>query len=477
MQLHHFCTQPPTTRNYSPPCPPVQHARHLGGEGSAAATAAARSLALLLLHPAPAPRAAAAAAAATVSSASPELAALLVAGLQHWASNAGAAEVAAVLGDAPSPQQRFAVASVAAAPAAGSVQLSASLISSILLLAHHPTVAGSSAASSGAAWAAVARKLGPVGDVLAAAPADVASVLVSSPVSGAACPQRAQQAAACGALAAAMALAAGPLFDALMEALGPLLDTAAHDALNARETKIYFTPAGGWANLGGLGWMGWVVQCLWHRPWQRKSAFFCAVQYCAVTDCLLFLYFYTADKLSFENDDGTIMAEEIFQQQLLSYRPIPPPTKLPDCPDEQQPAAAAAAAEHAASDAPSTAPSAAASKPSGAGRGSSAAAGGRGGGRGAAAPKSSAAAEARLKQLAGEAEVRAKVVAVRDGLTRGLRALAALATGDRAFTAEQVGWRRLAVFGCGVAVAWPGQVLAAFCLQGGGWVGGGHPLP
>lgn len=220
----------------------TQHARHLGGESSGAAIAAARSLALLLLHPAAAPREAAAAAAATVSAASPELAANLVAGLQHWASNPGAPEVAAVLGDAASPLHRFAAAAEAAAPAAGTVQLSAPLVSALLLLAHHPSVAGP--AGSGAAWAAMARKLGPVGEVLASSPADVAAALVSSAATGAACPEPAQQAAACGALRAAMALAPAPLFEALMTALAPLLATGPHDALTARETKIYFTPAG-----------------------------------------------------------------------------------------------------------------------------------------------------------------------------------------------------------------------------------------
>jgi hypothetical protein len=135
-----------------------------------------------------------------------------------------------------------------------------------------------------------------------------------------------------------------------------------------------------------------------------------------------------ADKLSFENDDGTIMAEEIFQQQLLSYRPIPPPPQLPDCPEEE---------EAQGGEAP-PAPAQPAAKPaaSPAGKAPARGAGGRGGG--AAPAKSNAAAEARAKQLGGEAEVRAQVVAVRDGLSRGLDALAALAAGDPAFTAGQL---------------------------------------
>lgn len=127
------------------------------------------------------------------------------------------------------------------------------------------------------------------------------------------------------------------------------------------------------------------------------------------------------------------MAEEIFQEQLLSYRPVPPPTRLPDCPEAAGPDAGPASAP--ATPAPEDSkPGAAGAKP---GARPAAGAGGRGG-RGAGAPKSNAAAEARVKQLAGEAEVRAKVVAVRDGLARGLRALAALASGDRSFTADQV---------------------------------------
>ncbi|KAL4419436.1 hypothetical protein ABPG77_006363, partial [Micractinium sp. CCAP 211/92] len=364
----------------------TQHARHLGGEASPAAAAAARTLALLLLHHAPAPQAAATAAAAAVSAGSPELAATLAAGLQHWASHPGATEVAAVLGEGASPQARFAGAAVAVAPAEGAIQLSASLASSLLLLAHHPTVAGASAAGSSPAWAAVAARLGPsLAEVLAAAPADLAAALVSDPARGAAAPEAAQQAAARGALRAAMGLAAPALFDALLGALGPLLDTSAHNALTARETKIYFT---------------------------------------------------SPDKLSFENDDGTIMAEEIFQKQLLSYRPVPPPTQLPDCPEPAGPPAEKPAAQlvPAAATTP-TKPAAKAGAPARGAGSRPAAAGGKPAGG---AAKSNAAAEARAKQLGGEADVRAKVLAVRDELSRGLAALAALAAGDRAFTAEKL---------------------------------------
>ncbi|KAL4444093.1 hypothetical protein ABPG75_011830 [Micractinium tetrahymenae] len=408
----------------------TRHSRHLGGASSAAAAAAARTLALLLLHHAPAARAAAAAAAAAVSSTSPELAATLAAGLQHWASHPGSPEVAAVLGEGAPAQARFAAAAVAVAPAEGAVRLSASLASSLLLLAHHPTVAG--AAGGSAAWAAVAARLGPsVAEVLAAAPADVAAALVSDPARGAAAPKAAQQAAARGALRAAMGLAAPALFDALLGALGPLLDTSAHDALTARETRIYFTPP---------------------------------------------------DKLSFENDDGTIMAEEIFQQQLLSYRPVPPPTQLPDCPEPAGPPAAAAAAEPA----PAAAAAAAATKPAGKAGTPARGAGGHpvaaGGKPAAGAAKSNAAAEARAKQLAGEAEVRARVVAVRDELSRGLAALAALAAGDRAFTADKLDILRPRVLPLltspfvGAAAAFDCCRELAACLPGGELPGAALPI-
>lgn len=414
--------------------------------------AAARTVALVLLHPATTPRAAAATAAESVCAASPELAATLVAGLQHWASHPAAPEVVAVLGDAAgAAQARFASAVVAAAPAEGSVQLSAGLVSALLLLAHHPSVTGAGGGS--ATWAAVARKLGPVADVLASSPADVAAALVSSPASGAACAEPAQQAAAAGALRAAMALAAAPLFDAVMAALRLLLDSSAHDALSAREVKIYFTPAG--ERGAGLGASEGVFWRMCGRVWMpvclpvkiaccatsvQPHALRCLPSPSATQPAcrpLLPPTAVLADKLSFENEDGTIMAEEIFQQQLLSYRPIPAPHQLPDCPEERGPSPAAAEAAPAAA----ATDGAAAGKPAGGrpapgrGVGRPAAAGGRGG---AAAPKSNAAAEARQKQLAGEAEVRAKVVAVRDGLRRGLAALAAVAAGNPAFTAEQV---------------------------------------
>lgn len=160
-----------------------------------------------------------------------------------------------MLGEGASVQSRFACAAVAVAPAEGTIQLSASLASSLLLLAHHPTVAGASAAATvGAspAWTAVSARLGrSVAEVLATAPADVAAALVADPARGAAALEVAQQQAARGALRAAMGLAAPALFDALLRALGPLLDTSAHDALTPRETKIYFTPAG--ASIGELG--------------------------------------------------------------------------------------------------------------------------------------------------------------------------------------------------------------------------------
>ncbi|KAI3427088.1 hypothetical protein D9Q98_007027 [Chlorella vulgaris] len=405
----------------------TQHCHRLGGEASPAAAAAARTIALLLLHQAAAPRAAAAAAAETVSAASVELAATLVAGLQHWASNPSATEVAAVLGDA-SPQLRFAAAAAAVAPAQGAVQPSASLVGSLLLLAHHPTVAGGNGGSSDA-WAAVARTLGPLPAILAAAPDQVAATLVSSTAVGAACPEPAQQAAACGALRAAMAVAGEALFPAVMAALQPLLSTSAHDALSARDFKTFFT---------------------------------------------------SPDKLSFESEDGTIMAEEIFQRQLLSYRPIPPPTQLPDCPEEQQPGHRHAAASPAAATAAPAAAAAAAARPNGAAKAAppSRGAGGRAnGGRGGGAGKNNAAAEARVKQLAAEAEVRSKVARVGAELARALAALAAAASGDRAFTSTKLDVLRplvlplltsplvgaTAAFDCcrQLAACLPGQLAAA----------------
>ena len=257
----------------------TQHARHLGGEGGAAAATAARSIVLLLLHGGGAARGAAQAAAAAVAGTSPELANTLVAALQHWASNPAAPEVAAVLGEGALSQARFAAAAVAVAPAAGGVQLTASLASALLLLAHHPTVA--SPAGGDAAWAPVAAKLGSgVGDVLASDPAEVAAALVSSAASGAACPEAAQQAAACGALRAAMRLAAPAVFPALMDALRPLRDTSAHDALTARETKIFVTSpgafsvwgrAGGVRAGGGVGGGGGGVGACGRAPPQRRG--------------------------------------------------------------------------------------------------------------------------------------------------------------------------------------------------------------
>eukprot|EP00887_Chlorella_sp_A99_P001204 scaffold14.g1204.t1 len=385
----------------------TQHSRHLGGEASPAAAAAAATLALLLLHHEPSVRAAAAGAAARVAAASDALAAGLAAGLRQWAAAPGDAAVASVMeggAGAGKRQRRFGEALLAVVPSDdGREPPSLELVCALLLLAHHPTVAGSGAGSSSAAWQAATGRLGPdvVSAVLAAAP-DAAAATIAAPLlspaaeaapdgAEAAAAAAAAQAGACGALRAAMAAAAEPLLGPVLRALAPLLDRSAHDALSAKELKIYSTPP---------------------------------------------------DKLSNEDEGGSIIPGEIFEEMLSTYSPIPPVAALPDVPPAAAPAAAAAPPAAPATPAPAPAagtkakPAAAATRPSVAAERAARGikpAGAKPGGL------STEAAKARRAQLEAEAAVRARVEAVREALARGLAALGAAAAGRPAFTAAQLG--------------------------------------
>jgi hypothetical protein len=298
-----------------------------------------------------------------------------------------------------------------------------------------------------------------------------------------------------------MAIAGNALFPAVMAALEPLLSTSAHDALSARDFKTFFTSPGEPASACLVAWLGLAWLVLFVRLGFEGQLCLAACAACCLLPCrrcaCIVLHTHgthsanpfisssdvciSADKLSFESEDGTIMAEEIFQRQLLSYRPIPPPTQLPDCPEEQQPGHQhAAASPSAAAASPAAAAAAAASRPNGAAKPAplSRGAGGRpAGGRGGGAGKNNAAAEARVKQLAAEAEVRSKVAAVGAELARALAALAAAASGDRAFTSTKLDVLRplvlplltsplvgaTAAFDCcrQLAACLPGQLAAA----------------
>jgi hypothetical protein len=233
------------------------HAGRLGGEGSPAAAASSRTLALLLLHHAPGVRAAARAAAARVAAAGPGPQAGLLAAVQHWA---GAPADVAVLqdpaqGEAPMAQEavheRYLGALLACLPARGSpaaAALTPGLAAAALLLAHHPMVAaarrgGGGGGSGSATWRAVCGRTGTAAAALASGPQEVVAALVQGPL-GASAADPGQRAAAVAALRSAAAAAAPQRWAPLAAALAPLLDCAAHDALTARQLRVYATLPG-----------------------------------------------------------------------------------------------------------------------------------------------------------------------------------------------------------------------------------------
>jgi hypothetical protein len=244
-----------------------------------------------------------------------------------------------------------------------------------MLLAHHPLVAGQHRGAGRKAWAAVQRRGSiDVGKSIAANPADVASLLVHGS-HGVASTDEIERQAAYEALRTAAAAAAPPLYAPFMQAIAPLLDRSSHDELTPRQLRIYGTPIG---------------------------------------------------RLSNENEDGSIIPVELFEEMLADKAAV----KGPTFPPLAMPTAEAAAT--------SGSGGGASSKPVPSSKPSAPAPRGVSGARPSKPAAKDAAAVARIKQLKSEAEVRAGVVAIRETLSRGLASLGAFSRGNATFSAEHL---------------------------------------
>lgn len=362
------------------------HTQRLGGESGPTAVAAARTLVLLLFHYSPAVRTAAGKAAAEVASSGPAHVMTILDALKYWLSsstNDGSTSSAqgtavGVLQDPAEGEvsmsleavhERHLHALLSCLPHKSSGEIpSSQIVATVLLLAFHPMIAAARRSSADGAWLSVSRHLEGAATVIKDSPEAVVAGLME----GVNSTDPAAQTSAYGALAAAAGVAAPQLFRPVLDALAPLLDRTAHDELSARQLRIYATSRGRTSN---------------------------------------------------ENEDGSIIPVELFEEMLADKSSIKPPIFPPSAVDpleataeEKKPAGAAKAAVR-----PSVAAAQAAR-----------------GGKPTKAPVKDAAAEARARQLKNESEIRAGVVAIRETLARGLTALGAFSGGDCAFSAAHL---------------------------------------
>jgi len=100
------------------------------------------------------------------------------------------------------------------------------------------------APASASPWAAVRRRGGSAADALARSPDAAVGVLLGG--EGAASGRPAEEAAGQAALGAAMAEAAEALFPAVLAALAVQADRREHDALSPDDIKVFQTPPGAW---------------------------------------------------------------------------------------------------------------------------------------------------------------------------------------------------------------------------------------
>ena len=380
----------------------ISHLGRLKGAAAAAsssgAVAASRSLVLLLLHYSAVVRGAAVTAAAAVAASSTDHVMMLLDALQYWLSTTTtntttttttASNVLQHPGDGDVPMslkamhERYFHSLLACLPK--KQPCTASIVSAALLLAHHPLIAAarrSNIAGHGCGtWNAVAAQLGDTttttADIITSQPDAVLQGIIAA-LSGS---DSRHQAAAFGALNAASAVAAPQLLRPVLTALQPFLDRTAHDELSARQLRVYATPRG---------------------------------------------------KTSNENEDGSIIPVELFEEMLADKSTISPPIFPPSMEtlllaDDEKVATKA------------NGPSSTAVRPS---QQVAAAGNARGGGKSAGkGPVKDPAAEARAKQLRFEAEMRAGVVAIREKLATGLTALGAFASGasPSSFTVDHLG--------------------------------------
>lgn len=375
-----------------------------------AAVNASRTLVLLLLHYSPAVRAAAASAAASVNAVGAGHTLALTNSLQYWLSanngnstihdSTSSAGIAYYILQDPAEgeaqmsfdavHERYFHALKACLPykSTDASGLTAEVVASALLLAHHPMIAaarrsGSEAAGNAivqmnGAWHAIFRHLGTVNVVekITNNPEVVISQMMTSVTSN----DPRQQTAAYGALTAASSIAAQQLYQPLLTSLAPLLDRTAHDDLTSRQLRIYATSRGRTSN---------------------------------------------------ENEDGSIIPVELFEDMMVDKASVKPPIFPPSALTEVESVDSGVSGNGASKTTTSTVvrPSVAAAQ---------AARGGGGKPGGGKAPVKDAAAEARAKQLKNEAQIRAGVIAIRDTLIKGLSCLGAFSGGNSTFTADHL---------------------------------------
>jgi len=414
------------------------HSNRLGGtlersDTASAAVSVSRTLVLLLLHYSPAVRAAAASAAASVNALGAGHTLALTNALQYWLSaNNGCSTNDASTGDAgiaysilqdPTegevPMSFDAVhesyfyalkACLPYKPTDASV-LTAEVVALALLLAHHPMIAaarrsGSEAAGNAivgmnGAWRAIFRHLGTgnVVEIITNSPEVIISQLMVAVTST----DPRQQTAAYGALTTASSMAAPQLYQPLLTALAPLLDRTAHDDLTSRQLRIYATSRGRTSN---------------------------------------------------ENEDGSIIPVELFEDMMADKASIEPPMFPPSAETEVGSVNTGNGLLKTTSST-SVRHSVAAAQ---AARGG----GGRpGGGK---APVKDAAAEARAKQLKNEAQIRVGVIAIRETLIKGLSCLGAFSGGNAKFTANHLEELAAPVFPL-LTSPLVGSIAAFGCLQ------------
>jgi hypothetical protein len=380
-----------------------------GNSKETAAVSVSRTLVLLLLHYSPMVRSAAATAAASVNASGAQHTLALTNGLQYWlsgtgdgtTSDSGTAGIAySILQDPAEGEVPMAFDAVheryfhalrsclpyksAAAGDTSATVRTPEVVASALLLAHHPMIsaarrsesAGNTILATNGSWHAISRHLGAahVVEVITNNPEVIISKIVSAVTSS----DPRQQAAAYGALTAASVIAAPQLYHPLMTSLEPLLDRTAHDDLTSRQLRIYATSRGRTSN---------------------------------------------------ENEDGSLIPVELFEEMMADKSSIKPPVFHPSALLEEESVDSAGVSGQTKA------------KPSSAVRPSVAAAqAARGGGKpaGGKAPVKDAAAEARAKQLKNEAQIRAGVIAIRETLIKGLSALGAFSGGNPVFTADHL---------------------------------------
>ncbi|GBF89654.1 hypothetical protein Rsub_02372, partial [Raphidocelis subcapitata] len=360
--------------------------RHGGALASAGArAAAARLLAAALLHHAREVRSAAAAAAAPVAeaaSADGALAAELADALRHWENDPDAAGVLGADGGAPEEGRaegthswRFAgaLAALAPRPAAGegrdgqAARVGPRALAALLLAAHHPAITRGVKDKRRGWQAALRHAPGLERELQQGATISEVTALLFGPPDGLSSPRPGDVEAASHALGSCLAAAGVAAHEAALPGLQALLDRAEHDALTKHDVEVWRTPEGVLSSevVPEGVYQGEVVANKNVRKARGRMRM---------------------DNRAFATGDDDSDDE-----------PPPPPTRAP------------------------------APAPSGRGASRGGAAGGRGGRGGAAAAGDARQREFRERKLAEEAEVRARVVAIKAKLEKGLRALAAIA--------------------------------------------------